>query len=143
MDPEKKTVISLPIKNRNKCRDPNFLKRGAHRLSSHLKCPNTLLSNFQENFIFLLMTFKRKNLDKTNDNIVFGTLYNPLSQSSALNCANRAEGMWAQLISVSGARSISRLLPCALPGILLGDTNTNKTPLPIPEVIFQRAGEKN
>lgn len=83
------------------------------------------------------MTFKRNNLDKTNDSIVFDALYNPLSQSSALNCAKRAEGMWAQLISVSGSRSVSGLLPCALSGILLGGTNT----LPIAEVIFQRAVE--
>lgn len=87
------------------------------------------------------MTFKRNNLDKTSDSTVFGTLYNPLSESSALSCANGAERMWAQLISVSGATSVSGLLPWALSGILLGDTNTNQTPLPTAEVIFQRAEE--
>lgn len=103
MGPEKKGVISLPIKQSNKCIDPTFLKREAQRLISHLKCPNTLLSNFRENLT--------NNLDKTDDSIVFGMLYNPhmtwaLSQSSALNCANRAEGMWDQLMKLWGSECL-------------------------------------
>lgn len=60
--------------------------------------PNFSEERCTEIELSILMTFKRNNLDKIDGSIVFGTLYSPLSQSSALNCAKRAEGTWVQLM---------------------------------------------
>lgn len=88
MGAENKVLISLPIKHRNKCRDPTFLMRGPQRLSSHLKCPNTAQQLLGK--ISLLITFKRNNLDKTSDSIWY-TLQASVTELSTELCQRGRE----------------------------------------------------
>lgn len=114
MGPEKKVVGFFPMNYSNKYRDPTCpyeilgrkccffslkqmsYERLTKRLISHLKCPKTMPNNFWKNLIYITMTFKRNNLDRTDYSIVFNIPYNLhvklsfLSYSSLLKRANKS-----------------------------------------------------
>lgn len=75
-----------------------FLWKTHKEIYQPSKCPNTMPNNFYENLIYITMTFKRNNLDRTDYSVVFNIPYNPhiklssLSYSLLLKCANKSGG---------------------------------------------------
>lgn len=129
MGPEKKVVISLPKKNREINAETRLFWREVHRDWSGISNIQTLHSVTSRKILFLyLWPLKGIIWTKlmTTLSLVHSTTLSHRAQHWIVPTEQRTCGPSSWGFPVSGTRSASGLLPCALYGILLGDTNTNQ-----------------